>query len=96
MKKTIINSSIIVNLIDDKLMRRLNRKYRGIDKTTDVLSFEIGEDGILGEVYISYPKAQRQAKEYNCSLGEELVRLVGHGSLHLLGYSHKEMPKYVV
>jgi probable rRNA maturation factor len=94
MKKIIINRSIIINLIDDKLMRRLNRKYRGIDKTTDVLSFEIGEEGILGEVYISYPKAQRQAKEYNCSIGEELARLAGHGTLHLLGYKHKEMGKY--
>lgn len=92
--KITTNKSIIINLIDDKLMRKLNRKYRGINKTTDVLSFEIGEGGVLGEVYISHPKAKRQAKEYDCSVGEELSRLAGHGILHLLGYKHKEMGKY--
>lgn len=85
---------LIVNFIDDKLMRKLNKKYRKKDKTTDVLSFNIGEDGILGEIYISYPTARKQAKMYNCSINEELKRLAGHGTMHILGYTHKEMSSF--
>jgi len=85
---------LIINLIDDKLMRDLNKRYRKKDKTTDVLSFNLGEDGILGEIYISYPTARKQAKMYNCSIEDELKRLAEHGTLHIMGYTHKEMTKY--
>jgi len=85
---------LIINLIDDKLMRDLNKRYRKKDKTTDVLSFNLGEDGILGEIYISFPTARKQAKMYNCSIQDELKRLTAHGLLHILGYTHKEMGKY--
>jgi len=91
MKKNLINKSISLNFIDDREMKKLNRKFRKKDKTTDVLSFNLNEGGLLGEVYISWPQAKRQAKEYNCSLTVEILRLIEHGILHLLGYTHKEM-----
>lgn len=89
-----VKGELVINLIDDRLMRKLNKTYRKKDKTTDVLSFNIGEDGILGEIYISFPTARKQAKMYNCSIEDELKRLTAHGTLHILGYTHKEMNKY--
>ncbi|OGC05904.1 rRNA maturation RNase YbeY [candidate division WOR-1 bacterium RIFOXYA2_FULL_36_21] len=77
---------------DGALLRELNKKYRNKNKTTDVLSFNLGDKkNIMGDVYISVPAAKRQAKEYNISLKEELLRLAIHGTLHVLGYTHKEM-----
>lgn len=89
--KKLTNNTININFIDDHSMKKLNRKFRKKDKTTDVLSFNLNEGGLLGEVYISLPQAKRQAKEYNCSLTVEILRLIEHGILHLLGYTHKEM-----
>ena len=72
----------------------LNKQFRGIDLTTDVLSFptEKGEKGpgYLGDVIISVQRAKVQAKEAGHSLSEELTMLVVHGVLHLLGYDHSE------
>ena len=93
MKKKLTNKTVNLNFVDDKAMKELNRKYRRKNQTTDVLSFNLNEEGLLGEIYISLPQAKRQAKEYNCSLECELIRLTGHGILHLLGYTHKEMEK---
>ncbi len=89
-------SKTIVNLIfiDDSYMKKLNHKFRGKNKTTDVLSFpfelDLNKDStFLGEVYISLEQARRQAKEYQVSFSDELKRLVAHGVLHLLGYDHQ-------
>ena len=85
-----------VNLIfaNDSYMKKLNSKFRGKNKTTDVLSFplesELKRDSVfLGEVYVSLEQARRQAKEYGVSLHKELQCLVAHGVLHLLGYDHQ-------
>jgi probable rRNA maturation factor len=88
---------------DDGTVRRLNRFYRGIDKTTDVLSFALTEDvadtgfatpndGVarLGEVIISYPRAVAQAEEHGHSVEREIAWLLIHGILHLLGYDHQD------
>lgn len=83
-----------ITFCDDKFMKKLNAKYRGKNKTTDVLSFEIGDKDLQGDIYISLPTAIRQAKEYNVPLMEELIRLSIHGTLHVLGYKHKEMGIY--
>lgn len=70
----------------------LNRRFRKIDRPTDVLSFNLDEpgkkDAVVGEIYIAVPTAQRQAAEYGATLGEELIRLTCHGLLHLFGYDH--------
>ncbi len=89
-----VEGELSITIAGDQLMKRLNRDYRGKNTTTDVLSFRINEGGILGDVYISYPRALKQARLYDCSLSEELKRLAAHGILHVLGYRHKEMGKY--
>jgi probable rRNA maturation factor len=76
-------------------LRRLNRHYRGRDRVTDVISFAMLEGPQvrwnrpnLGDVYISLPRARRQAREYRVTAEEEIRRLAVHGVLHLLGYDH--------
>lgn len=74
-------------------MRRLNRRYRSKDRTTDVLSFNIDEPshtgGTFGEIYISVPVALRQARTSDHSPAREFLRLFCHGLLHLCGYDHQ-------
>ena len=75
-------------------MRRLNRDYRHKDRTTDVLAFTCREAGgpaspMLGDVVVSVPMAMRQAVSLKHSLDEELVRLLIHGLLHVVGYDHE-------
>lgn len=74
----------------DRLLRRLNRRYRGRDRTTDVLSFPGagGEEG-LGDVVISVEAAGRNARGLGRTLGQELDVLALHGFLHVLGYDHE-------
>ncbi len=79
-----------VNLVfcENKQVRILNRKYRKLDKVTDVLSFNYDEEDILGEIYIAGTQALTQSKRYKHSFLNELRRLVVHGALHLSGYDH--------
>jgi probable rRNA maturation factor len=79
-------------------VRRLNLDYRGIDSTTDVLSFPMYDsprefppaaDFLLGDIVINPVRAEAQARERGVSLDEELRRLLVHGLLHLLGYDHE-------
>ncbi|MGQ9631248.1 MAG: rRNA maturation RNase YbeY [bacterium] len=87
-------AEVSVLLTDDEEIRSLNRRYRGVDRPTDVLAFAMGEcrsaapDDILGDVVISVDTAQRQAEELGHSLERELEILLIHGILHLLGYDH--------
>ncbi len=74
----------------DSEIRKLNRKYRKLDRATDVLSFYIGSDGILGDIIISTQTALRNAKRFGSSFEDEIKRLVVHGALHLCGYDHKK------
>lgn len=80
-------AEISVTLAGDAEVRRLNKKYRKKDKTTDVLSFE-GGMGDLGDIVISVPQAMRQAKENNKPPRREMAMLLVHGTLHLLEYDH--------
>jgi probable rRNA maturation factor len=77
-------------LAGDRLLRRLNHRYRGKDRPTDVLSFpgQGGEDG-LGDVVISVETAERNARAFGRSLAGELDLLALHGLLHVLGYDHE-------
>jgi rRNA maturation RNase YbeY len=84
--------------VGDQRMRGLNRKYRGKDRTTDVLAFAMREAphssaGLLGDVVIAVPTAIRQAKQGQRSLDEELTVLLVHGILHLCGYDHERGEK---
>ena len=91
---------VSVLIVHDEKMRQLNKKFRGIDKTTDVLSFpiidfnmcdkNILEKGniLLGDIVICIDKVFSQATEYMHSVEREIGFLTAHGILHLLGYDH--------
>ena len=89
--------------VGDRRMRGLNRRYRGKDRTTDVLAFAMRESFtphpspltpvMLGDVVIAVPTAARQAKQGRRSLDEELTVLLVHGILHLCGYDHERSEK---
>lgn len=81
-------SVISVAFISSAQMRKLNRTCRRKDKVTDVLSFELDEGPLKGEVLISYEQAKRQAKEAGHSTRDEIVFLLVHGILHVFGYDH--------
>ena len=86
-------SEVSLSIVDDREMHELNLQYRGVDRTTDVLSFPLEEDRpkepcLLGDIIVSAPKAKQQAEEYGHSLMREMSFLVVHGTLHLLGYDH--------
>ena len=88
-------SFLSVIFINDEEMHKMNKETRGIDRTTDVLSFALedndnikGEIRVLGDIFISIPKMKAQAKEYGHSEKRELSFLTCHGLLHLLGYDH--------
>ena len=81
-KKGLENISLV--LVGDAKMKELNKKYRGKNRVTDVLSFEE-----LNEIFICLPQAKRQAKALKHPLNCELTRLVVHGIVHLKGYEHE-------
>ena len=94
-----VDVGVSVVVTGDAMVRDLNRRYRGEDAATDVLSFSQRENGgefvvapgepaRLGDVVISLPAARRQAKQAEHSLEREVALLLVHGVLHLLGYNH--------
>ncbi len=99
-------TQLCVTFVDDKTMRALNKTYRRIDRTTDVLSFpqDISSSFrnvnpalakakgrlILGDIIISVDTAKRHTKIYKNSLELEIKKLIIHGTLHLLRYDHKK------
>ena len=93
------SADMSVSLVGDRRMRRLNRRYRQKDRSTDVLAFAFREARAphhfnriaahLGDVVIAIPTARRQAKAAHRSLEEEIVTLLIHGVLHLCGYDHE-------
>ncbi len=89
-------AGVTVAFVSDRVMRGLNRRWRGKRGTTDVLSFPSGQDEFertegtsLGDVVISLEQAARQAKEQGLELDEEVSQLILHGVLHLCGYDHE-------
>ena len=82
------NSEMNIVFVDNKYIKKLNKKYLNRNCFTDVISFLIEERDMFGDVFISVERAKKQAKEQNCPLKEELTLLVVHGVLHLLGYDH--------
>ena len=87
-----------VTIVNNKTIHKINREYRNIDRPTDVISFAFLDDKKekelrggpinLGQIIISFDKAEEQAKENGHSLIREMVFLFVHGMLHLLGYDH--------
>ena len=92
------DKELSILLTDDAEIQQLNKEYRGKNQPTDVLSFPLEEsDGsgeeslLLGDVVISLETAERQAEEFGVSPQEEVLRLLIHGVLHLLGYDHENV-----
>ncbi len=86
-------SELCVSLVSDGDMRELNRRYRQIDATTDVLCFPQRSDvnpDLLGDIVISYQTALRHSRKLEITIEEELRLLIVHAVLHLLGFDHKK------
>lgn len=94
------SAEISVTIVDDEQIHKLNLQHRNIDKSTDVLSFPLGVDGVydlnndtgaqmLGDIVISIEHAVKQADLYGHSLDREIAFLTVHSMLHLLGYDHE-------
>jgi len=81
-------SNLEINFISSKAILEINKKYLNHDYTTDIITFNYSNilDQIDGEIFISIEDALKNSKKYKVSLSDELVRLVIHGILHLLGY----------
>jgi len=87
----------VVNVIvtDDRELRRLNRRYRGKDKPTDVLSFSYleagrrGTGGVAGDVFVSHQTLARDARRLDVPPSHLALRIVVHGCLHVIGYDHE-------
>lgn len=94
------SAEVSVTIVNDEEIHALNRQYRNIDRSTDVLSFPLGVDGVydvnndtgaqlLGDIVISIEHAVSQADLYGHSLNREIAFLTVHSMLHLLGYDHE-------
>ncbi len=86
-----INKDIELIIVDNNSMKKINKEYRGVDKTTDVLSFPLEDIQHLplGSIIISIDKAKEVANTLKHSLDDEIALLFIHGLLHLLGYDHE-------
>ena len=82
------DSEVSITLVDDKQIHKLNKQYRGIDKPTNVLSFELGDDVLLGDIFISLDTVMREAKDAGISVEEHTAHMIVHGVLHLQGFDH--------
>ena len=82
------DAEVSITLVDDEEIHALNKMYRDIDKPTNVLSFELGDDILLGDIYISLDTVMREAKDAGISVEEHTAHMVVHGMFHLLGYDH--------
>lgn len=96
--KMITPVEVSVAIVGDRKMRALNKKYRNLDKTTNVLSFPISEGEVpalppsnrlrLGDIVLSFPQVIRDAARDEVLVDEKVDELVAHGLLHLLGIHH--------
>ena len=92
------DAEVSVTFTDDSGIRRLNKKFRGKDRSTDVLSFPLLTEGTpavpgmpaeLGDIVLSLERVRAQGEEYGHGFFRELCFLVIHSTLHLLGYDHE-------
>ena len=93
------NTEVSVTIVDNEEIRKINNKFRNIDRATDVLSFpliDFDNESLpddcskiyIGDIIISIERAKEQAKEYGHSIDREIGFLTAHSMLHLLGYDH--------
>lgn len=88
------DAEISIVLVNDRHIRNLNRTFRGMNRSTNVLAFPMPKEkksfptNLLGDIVISVESARREAQESQCSLEERIGQLLVHGFLHLRGYEH--------
>ncbi|HEX9975049.1 MAG TPA: rRNA maturation RNase YbeY [bacterium] len=86
----VAGAEITIILVEDEYIKKLNRDFLNQNDTTDVISFHLDDlqnrDFFEGEVYANVDQIERQALDYGVSFSNELVRIVIHGLLHLVGY----------
>ena len=85
-KEKVKKADITFVLIGDRRMVALNSKYLHHHRTTDILTFPLGNDPLVAEVYINVQEARRQSRIHGVSLENEMIRLCVHGVLHAFGY----------
>ena len=86
--------AISVTFVEAAAIVALNEAHLGRSEPTDVIAFNLGEPGApMGDVYICQDVAAQSAEELGIGVREELLRLVVHGTLHVLGYEHPDGPK---
>lgn len=78
-------STVNIVFVTEKEIQKLNKQYRNMDSITDVLSFNFDMKEFLGEIYICSEYVKKTASDYK----EEIIRLIIHGILHLLGFNHR-------
>lgn len=93
------NAEVSLSIVDKDTIHKLNKNYRNVDRETDVLSFPMDEEAfddegnpifLLGDIVICLDVARNQAAEFGHSLEREMMYLICHSTLHLLGYDHIE------
>lgn len=87
--KALEESELSISLVDRDEMRKLNKRWRRIDKVTDVLSFSYGEAAMLGDIVICPEEIRESAKREEENFNRRFAMIVVHGTLHLLRYNHK-------
>lgn len=87
-----VEGEISLTFLGDPEIQALNLEYLGRDEITDVIAFSLHDPGapVVGDVYVGYEQARRQAREVGIDLAEELLRLAIHGTLHVTGRDHPE------
>jgi len=83
---------VSVTFVGRDRMRSLHRNYKGNSRVTDVLAFGLPQPGggLAGDVYVCVWRAKQQARVHRVSAREEVLRLVVHGTLHVLGWDHPD------
>jgi probable rRNA maturation factor len=81
-----------IALVGDAEIARMNREFLSHEGPADVISFPLTQPGlpVVGDIYIGVDQARRQAGEFGATFDDELIRLVVHGTLHVLGWNHPE------
>lgn len=96
----IADSEVSIVIVSDAKIQQLNARYRNKNKTTDILSFSMGdvEEGkmLLGDIFLAPDYIKKEAKKYSNSLRKHYTQLLIHGTYHLLGYDHLKDTEFAV
>lgn len=85
-----LSGSVSLALLPEEEIVEMNRRWFGREGPTDVISFELGDEELMADLYVAPEVARRRAAEASVPLREELARLAVHGTLHALGHDHPE------